>query len=141
MSKEEGSWQDCLDLFSCIKVSVNKSKIKSLIETAVGRNGFLAENLIKETNVNYLFEGYYSSALELLHALTLSVGYKVNNHFCLGYYLRDVLGNKELFRIFDDLRFKRNLLIYYGKKMEFEIAKDSIKKCKKLFDEVLKLLH
>jgi len=83
-----------------------------------------------------VFEGYYSSILEMLHAIVVLEGYKVNNHICLGYYLRDVLKNDELFRFFDDCRFKRNSLVYYGKRMDFEIAKDSIEKAKKLIKEL-----
>ena len=48
--------------------------------------------------------------------------------------------NQELFRLFDDCRFKRNSLIYYGRKMEFDIAKSSIEKCKKLIEELNKII-
>ena len=137
---KEANWEECLETNSSIKITPNTSKVKSLIETAKGRNLFLKETKTKPANVNYIFEGYYSSAMELLHALVLLKGYKVSNHICLGYYLRDILKKPDLFRIYDDCRYKRNSLVYYGRKMDFEAAKASIKKCKVLIQELLLLL-
>ena len=68
-------------------------------------------------------------------------GYKVNNHICLGYYLRDVLKNDEMFRLFDDCRFKRNSLVYYGKRMDIETAKDAIEKAKKLMNKLKSIIY
>ena len=70
----------------------------------------------------------------------MQYGYKVNNHICLGYFLRDKLDKKSLFRLFDDCRYKRNSLMYYGRKMDFETAKSAIKKCEQLMDELLLLI-
>ena len=131
----ESSWNECVNYNSSVKVTPDKEKSKSLIETAEERMEFSARELTGK-NANYIFEGHYSSILELLHALVLLDGYKVNNHVCLGYYLRDVLKNDELFRLFDDCRFKRNSLVYYGKRMDFDTAKDSIQKANKLFKEL-----
>lgn len=124
-----------------MKVTPNKPKIKSLIETATGRVQFLAETNTKESNANYIFESYYSSVLELMHALILCHGYKVSNHICLGYYLRDILQREEIFRLFDDCRSKRNSLVYYGQRMNFEVAKQGIEKSKKLIMELNRLLE
>ncbi len=138
---KESSWKDCIECNSSISISKDKFKAKSLIETSLGRNGFLNKNKLEENNANYIFEGYYSSAVELLHALILIKGYKVINHICLGFYLRDVMNETKLFRLFDDCRFKRNSLVYYGRKMDFETAKESIKNCKKLIKELNKILE
>lgn len=74
--------------------------------------------------------------MEILQALTFSKGFNVLNHICLGFYIRDVLKRGDLFNIFDDIRFKRNSLTYYGKRMDFETARDSINKCKRLIKEL-----
>ena len=137
---KESSWDECVNYNSSIKVTPDKEKSKSLIETAEERIDFSARELTGK-NANYIFEGYYSSILELLHALVLLEGYKVNNHVCLGYYLRDILKNDELFRLFDDCRFKRNSLVYYGKRMDFETAKEAIKKVKKLINELKNIIN
>ena len=135
---KESSWDECLNYSSAIKITPDKEKAASLVETAHDRIRFSLKKL-SEKNANYVFEGYYSSILEMIHAIVILDGYKVNNHICLGYYLRDILKNDELFRIFDDSRFKRNSLVYYGKRMDFETAKDTIKKAKKLIKELKKI--
>ena len=135
---KESSWDECLNYSSAVKITPDKEKAASLIETAQDRIKFSIKKL-SEKNANYAFEGYYSSILEIIHAIVILDGYKVNNHICLGYYLRDVLKNDELFRLFDDCRFKRNSLVYYGNKMDFETAKDSIEKAKRLIKELKKL--
>ena len=132
----ESTWEECIESSSSISVSPDKAKVKSLINTAAGRNKFLDNNKVTESSANYIFEGYYSSALEILHALILLHGYKVGNHIRLGYYLRDILNKNELFRLFDDCRFKRNSLIYYGRKMDFETAKIAIEKSKILIKKL-----
>jgi len=137
---KESSWGECLDYSSAIKITPDKEKSASLIEIAEDRiTSSLRE--LNEKNANYVFEDYYSSILELLHALVLLDGYKVNNHICLGYYLRDVLKNDEMFRLFDDCRFKRNSLVYYGKRMDIETAKDAIEKAKKLMNKLKSIIY
>lgn len=136
---KETSWNDCLYLNSSIKITPDKEKAESLIETAKERIEYSNKD-IKEKNANYIFEDYYSSILEILHAIILSNGYKVNNHICLGYYIKDVMKRDDLFRIFDDCRFKRNSLVYYGKRMDFDTAKDVIEKAKRLFKELNKII-
>ena len=137
---KESSWGECIDYSSAVKITPDKEKAASLMETAEGRIQASAKELT-EKNANFVFEDYYSSVLELVHILVLLNGYKVSNHVCLGFYLRDVLKNSEMFRLFDDCRFKRNSLVYYGKRMDFETAKHSIEKAKKLVIELKKAIH
>ena len=136
---KESSWEECLENNSSVAVSKDKAKAKSLFETAQARLKFLKGNIITNTNSNFIFEGYYSSALEMLHAFILLHGYKVANHVCLGYYLRDIMKMDDLFRIFDDSRFKRNSLVYYGKQLDFNSSVESINKIE-LFIKELSLL-
>ena len=121
---KEASWNDCIEENSAIKVFPDRERAKSLIETADERTSLIER--VNEKNCNFVFEDYYVSVLEYLQALVLLKGYKILNHICLGYYLRDVLKYEDLFRIFDDLKYKRNSLTYYGKIMDFEIAKNSL---------------
>ena len=138
--RKELFWNDCIFNKSSLKTSPDVAKAKSLVETAKGRIRFLQESKVEESNVNYIFEIYYSSVLEFLHALVLMKGYKVKNHICLGYYFRDVLKRGDIFRFFNDCRTKRNDLIYNGRQMEFEVAKEAISRCKKLIRELSKLI-
>ncbi|MBD3263262.1 hypothetical protein GF374_02695 [Candidatus Woesearchaeota archaeon] len=135
---KEASWNDCLENNKAIKISPDKERADSLIETAEERINLVKE--INEKNCNYVFEDYYTSVLELLQAIVILKGYKIINHICLGYYLKDILKREYLYLIFNDLRYKRNSLTYYGNRMEFEIAKQSIKKCKNVIKELKKLI-
>ncbi len=47
---------------------------------------------------------------------------------------------EDLFRIFNDCRIKRNLLIYYGKKLDFELAEENIKRIDNLISELSLLI-
>src|SRR3989344_5179696 len=135
---KEASWNDCIETNSAKKISPDIGRANSLINTSGERINVI--NKINEKNCNFIFEDYYTSMLELLQALVIKKGYNVLNHLCLGYYLRDVLKKDDLFRIFDDLRYKRNALTYYGNRMDFETAKASIEKCKELINKIRILL-
>jgi hypothetical protein len=131
---KEASWKECIENNSVVKVSIDEERARSLIETSEERVKLI--KAITEKNCNFVFEDYYTSLLELLQALVIVRGYKILNHVCLGYYLRDILEKEDLFRIFDDLRYKRNSLTYYGKRMEFETAKKAIERCLYLIKEI-----
>ena len=106
------------------------NRAKSLVETANERISLIKEIAVK--NCNFVFEDYYTSLLELLQAMTFKNGYNILNHICLGLYLRDVLKREDLYLLFDDVRFKRNSLTYYGNRMDYGTAKQAIEKCKRI---------
>ena len=134
---KEASWNDCLSNNSARKISPDINRANSLLETAQERISLIKE--INEKNSNFVFEDYYTSLLELLQATTFKKGFNILNHICLGYYLKDILKRDDLYPIFDDLRYKRNSLTYYGSRMEYETAKQAIEKCKKLITAIERL--
>ena len=131
---KEKNWDDCLNNKYVKTITPDIRRAESLIETANERISLIKE--INEKNCNFVFEDYYTSILELLQAITFKRGYNILNHICLGFYLRDVLKKEELYLIFDDLRYKRNSLTYYGNKMDFETAKQAIKNCRKMINNL-----
>ena len=131
---KETTWNECLDNLSVKRVSPDIHRAKSLQETAKARIRLIQE--ITEENCNFVFEDYYTSIIEIIQAMTFKKGYNILNHICLGFYIRDVLKREDLFILFDDIRFKRNSLTYYGKRMEFKIAKQAIEKCKRILKEL-----
>lgn len=135
---KETNWNDCLENQSVKNISANSERAKSLIETADERISLVKD--VTEKNCNFVFEDYYTSLIELLQSLTFLKCYNVLNHMCMGFYLRDVLKREDLFRIFDDLRYKRNSLTYYGSRMDFGTAKQAIEKCKRLIKELKEML-
>ena len=127
-------WGDCIESHSAREVSPNIERANSLIEISEARLSIINE--IKDKNCNFVFEDHYTSLLELLQALVIKNGYNVLNHLCLGYYLRDVLKREDLYRVFDDLRYKRNSLTYYVNLMDIDTAKEAIGKCEKIIVEI-----
>lgn len=131
---KEANWNDCLINKSAKTITPDIKRAESLIETANERISLIKE--INEKNCNFVFEDYYTSILELLQARTFKKGYNILNHVCLGFYLRDILKREDLFILFDDLRYKRNSLTYYGSRMDYETAKQAIEKCKRIIKEL-----
>ncbi|MBI4177251.1 MAG: hypothetical protein HY516_02690 [Candidatus Aenigmarchaeota archaeon] len=134
---KESSWNDCIEENTAVKISPDKARAKSLVETAGERIKLISE--VNDKNCNFVFEDYYTSIMEMLQAIVLSKGYKISNHVCLGYYVRDVLKRTDLYAFFDDVRYKRNSLTYYGKRMDFETAVQAIEKCKRIIKETEKI--
>ena len=131
---KEADWNDCLKKYSARNITPDIERARSLIITAKHRIGLIKD--INNENCNFVFEDYYTSLLEILQAMTFNKGFNILNHLCLGYYIRDILNRQDLYEIFDDLRYKRNSLTYYGKMMDFDIAKSAIKICKKMIKEI-----
>ena len=131
----EANWDDCLFNKSAKTITPDIKRAESLIETANERINLIKE--VNEKNCNFIFEDYYTSLLELLQAMTFKQWFNILNHLCMGYYLRDVLKREDLYILFDDLRYKRNALTYYGSRMDYETAKQAIEKCKKIIKELL----
>jgi len=126
---KETNWNECLFNSSARTITPDIKRAESLKETANERIKLIKK--VNERNCNFVFEDYYTSLLELLQAMAFKKGFNILNHICLGYYLRDVLKREDLYILFNDLRYKRNSLTYYGKRMDYETAKQAIEKCKK----------
>lgn len=138
--EKESSWNECLECSSALRITPDHLKANSLVETSRSRASYLNTLKLNETSANFIFEGYYASVTELIHALALINGFKISNHLCLGFYIRDVINNYKLFEQFDSLRFKRNSLVYFGKQMDFQIAKEAIDISKQVINELLNIL-
>jgi len=138
---KDGSWDECCFNNHAISISANRQKAKSLVETAKARVEFIKKSAIDESNARFVFEAYYTSAVEMLHALLLLKGFKVENHICLGFYIRDILKDEGLFLAFDKCRFTRNSVVYYGKAIDEDTAIFSIAKAKIIIEEISKLIE
>ena len=128
------SWEDCIHQTISRRVTPDAQKASSLLETARARVAFVTAAPLTQDNASFVFEGYYTSLLETVHALVVAKGFNVANHLCLGYYLRDVLHRDDLFRAFDDGRYKRNALVYYGKRLNLEVARATVHSLKAVMD-------
>ena len=131
---KETNWNDCLINKSAKTITPDIKRAESLIETANER--IILIKGINEKNCNFIFEDYYTSLLELLQAMAFKKGYNILNHVWLGFYLRDILKRDDLYILFDDIRYKRNSLTYYGSRMDYETAKQAIEKCKRIIKDL-----
>ncbi len=122
----EATWQDCIACGSAKKITPQMHQAANLIETADKRLAFAQADALTEENASFIFEDHYASTLEYLHANLLEKGYKVANHICIAYYLRDVQNDNELYALFNDARYKRNQLTYYGERVGIATARRAI---------------
>ena len=129
------SWRECEKKF-IRKVSVDKSKIKSLIETAGAREKFVDSVKVDDSNASFVFENYYEIIKELLIALMLSKGLRSKNHQCLFTFFNKEFGYDAEVTLIKQMNFLRNRLEYYGELVEFSYYKENYKS----FKDIIKLL-
>ncbi len=125
------NWNDCIHNNKVRTITPDLERAKALQKTAKARI-----TNAKSMNKNFIFEDYYSSIQELIHAHAFRNGFNILNHLCLGFYLRDFIQKESFYKIFDDLRYKRNSLTYYGIMMDDRVLKKTLEDCKRLFDEL-----
>lgn len=133
-------WKKCLKKRIAKEINKDDQLIKSLTKTSnnkIESEEKLELNLVTSCSKISLT---YDSLRELLEALAISYGYKIYNHECYTYFLKEVLNKSSEGDEFDELRKLRNNINYYGKEITTTEAKDVIKRIKKLRIFVLKLL-
>lgn len=128
-------WFSCQEDNIVLTITPDISKSKSLIFTARKRVEFANSSSIGLYG-NFIFEVYYSSIVELAHALILKRGFSCSNHLCLGFFFRDILGDVFLFDLFDFCRQKRNSLVYYGSMVSSDQANSLCSKAASLFSKL-----
>lgn len=118
------------------KTRIDPERISSLIEMSDIKKITVKTANIDEINISAYVSVAYSSLLEILEAISLSKGYNVSSHLCLGELLREILEDFD-YHQFDRVRYIRNGIEYYGTKIEFKQGKELIKK---MFDMREKLM-
>ena len=89
-------WEQCIEESNIIKISPNKERAYSLLKSSKNMIEFVLNIKINEKNSPILIKDAYEALLELLHSLLYIKGYKVLNHVCVGYFIRDELKDKEI---------------------------------------------
>ncbi len=131
-----------MDLSECFrkglikKTEPSKELIISLIEMSNIKETAVKNANINEINVSAYVSLAYDSLREILEALCISNGYKVLSHICIGELLRDILDDFD-YEEFDRMRWIRNSINYYGKKIEFKQGKEIIEKTFKIKEKIL----
>ena len=133
-------FKECLKKRIAKEVNEDKELIDSLIKTS--QNKFDSEKKLELTEVtsSSKISLLYDSLREILEALAIKNGYKIYNHECYTYFLKEILNESIKGDEFDELRKIRNSINYYAKDITIEEAKDVLKRIMKLRKEILSLI-
>lgn len=117
-------WASCMKNANLVKkVGIDKNLILSLMKSSAKK--FISQGLLElnENTSSSKVSLMYDSLRELLEGLALSKGYKIYNHECYTYLLKEALNESALGDSFNDFRRIRNSINYYGKDIAPEEAK------------------
>lgn len=135
-----------MDFKECIKkriaksINVDEELVSSLLKTS--ENKFFSESKLElsEITASSKISLLYDSLRELLEALSVKNGYKIYNHECYTYFLKEILDESEKADEFDDLRKIRNGINYYAKDVSVRESKEILKRITLLREKILELL-
>lgn len=103
-------------------------KIKALLQTSNNHLLFLKTQKIDKISAGSILVTYYEALREVIEAISLKEGFKVYSHEAFTYFLKEK-DEDSASQKFDNLRKLRNVVNYYGEKVdarEVEIAKEDI---------------
>lgn len=133
-------FNDCLKKRIAKEVKQDDELIKSLLKTS--RNKLDSEKKLELSEVTSISKItlLYDSLREVLEALAIKKGYKIYNHECYTYFLKEIVNESSKGDEFDELRKIRNGLNYYGKDISIEEARNVLKRIMRLREEILGLV-
>lgn len=139
--KKITDWKSCKDTLTVKSIKPDEGMIKSLLETS--REKMLSSEMLKMSGITAAskFSLSYDSLREALEALAIKKGYKIYNHECYTYFLKEIMNESSKGDDFDSIRKVRNGVNYYGKKLSPEKSKNLIKRIEDLRYSVLKILN
>ncbi len=116
-------WVSCKKKKLAKEIKVDNNLINSLIGSSSKK--FKTQSMIKLNNDTAAskISLTYESLRELLEALAISRGYKIYNHECYFYFLKEVLNEDLIAKKFNSFRKIRNDIDYYGKDINSNEAK------------------
>ncbi len=122
------------------KVTVDKERAKSLILESERKNDSLDENLekigVKDANANDYVEYCYDIIMFLIRARLYSEGYAsrgLGAHEAEVSFARNMSCNEKEVLFLNQLRYFRNGILYYGKRLDKEYAEKVIEFTKKVY--------
>ncbi len=135
-----------MDLDDCFRKGLIKRTrkddglIQSLIEMSDIKEETVKDSIFTKRNISAYISLAYDSLRELLEAICIKYRYKVISHICIGELLKDILDEFNYME-FDRMRWIRNSINYYGKKIEFKQGKELIGKIFKMKKKILVFLR
>ena len=121
-------WKGCIDTLTAKKIKPDEGKVKSLIKSS--RKKLLSSESLKMNDITAesKFSLSYDSLRELLEAIAIRNGYKIYNHECYTYFLKEVIRESSIGSEFDSIRKVRNGVNYYGKELSTDQSERLIKR-------------
>jgi hypothetical protein len=92
-----------------------------------------------ELNSNYVIETCYDILIELLRAKMLILGYKTDSHEAEISYMRNLDFSENEVTFMNQLRYFRNGIKYYGRKLDKEYAEKIIDFLKRIYPKLKRL--
>lgn len=130
------------------KITPNKERAKSLIAEAERKMKSMREQLekigIKDTNANDYVEYSYNIIMYLIRAKLYFEGYSSagqNAHEAEVSYLRILKFKENQIQFFDQIRYFRNGMLYYGTMLDEEYAKKVLNFLNEIYPKLIKLTN
>ena len=130
-------FNECLKKRIAKEVNVEEELISSLIKTS--KNKLDSEEKLELNEITLVSKIFllYDSLRELLEALAIKNGYKIYNHECYTYFLKEILHQSIKGDEFDELRKIRNVVNYYAKDLNLAEGKSILERMKLLRKNIL----
>tara|TARA_Y100000310_G_scaffold338021_1_gene426576 strand:+ start:2785 stop:3195 length:411 start_codon:yes stop_codon:yes gene_type:complete len=132
-------WEESIKEGKVIKITPNLERSSSLKQSSLKLLNIINKINLDNENGFFFITNYYDIILEVMHSLMFKKGYNVLDHLSIGYYIKDILKNQEIFELFNKYRKIRNNIIYYGKSIDTETSKQAIKDLQELYEFVKEL--
>ncbi len=132
-------FEDCVRKRIVKEVSLDEDLINSLFKTSKNRFDSGEKLELSEVTSASKISLLYDSLRELLESLALKNKFKIYNHECYTYFLKEILNKENIAEEFDDIRKIRNSINYYGKEISVDETKEILERIRNLRKEVLRI--
>ena len=133
-------FDECLKNRIAKEVKADKELIASLIKASKNKLDSEEKLELSEITLSSKISLLYDSLRELLEALAIKKGYKIYNHECYTYFLKEIMNESIKGDEFDELRRIRNAVNYYAKDVNIGEGKIVLERMKALRKGILQLL-
>ena len=129
-------FNECLKKRIVKEVKEDRELINSLIKTSQNKLDSEKKLELNEVTSGSKISLLYDSLRELLEALAIKNGYKIYNHECFTYFLKEILNESSKGDEFDELRKIRNSINYYAKDVSVNESKEVLERINKLREDI-----
>lgn len=132
-------FRECREKIIAKPVQPDRELIKSLRKTSQNKLNSEKQLSLNPTTSSSKISLAYDALRELLEALALQNSFKIYNHECYVYFLKEILNQSELADQFDDIRKIRNKINYYGKELTLEETRKILEDIYQIILQIKKL--